>query len=128
MGDVGVSLHENLTQAELGFTPAGDRQGHGYAAEAARAVLTDLIERREPHRVSADRDARNDRSPRLLRRLGLVQEGRLRQATRIKGEWTDDLLFGLLAMSPCRPGTWAGRCSPAASSTTTSSRASTSCP
>jgi RimJ/RimL family protein N-acetyltransferase len=97
VGDVGVSLHENLMQAELGFTLAGDRQGHGYATEAVRAVLGDLFERRGLHRVSAECDARNDRSARLLRRLGFVQEGHLRQATWLKGEWTDDLVFGLLA-------------------------------
>jgi len=97
VGDVGVRLHQNLMQAEIGFTLAGDRQGHGYAAEAAGAVLDDLFGRRRLHRVSAECDARNTRSARLLRRLGFVQEGLLRQATWIKGEWTDDLLFGLLA-------------------------------
>ncbi|KAA0940597.1 MULTISPECIES: GNAT family N-acetyltransferase [Streptomyces] len=96
VGDVGVRLHENRRQAEIGFTLAGDRQGHGYAAEAVGAVLDDLF-RRGLHRVSAECDARNTRSARLLRRLGFVQEGLLRQATWIKGEWTDDLLFGLLA-------------------------------
>ncbi|WP_151476196.1 GNAT family N-acetyltransferase [Streptomyces albicerus] len=97
VGDVGVCLHENRMQAELGFTLAGERQGHGYAAEAVRAVLDDLFGRRGLHRVSAECDARNEGSARLLRRLGFVQEGHLRQATWIKGEWTDDLLFGLLA-------------------------------
>ncbi|MDQ0955025.1 RimJ/RimL family protein N-acetyltransferase [Streptomyces phaeochromogenes] len=97
VGDVGVCLHENRMQAELGFTLAGDRQGHGYATEAVRAVLGDLFERRGLHRVSAECDARNDRSARLLRRVGFLQEGLLRQASWIKDEWTDDLLFGLLA-------------------------------
>ena len=97
VGDVGVCLHENRMQAELGFTLAGDRQGHGYATEAVRAVLGDLFERRGLHRVSAECDARNDRSARLLRRLGFVQEGLLRQASWIKDEWTDDLVFGLLS-------------------------------
>ncbi|MFJ2264096.1 GNAT family N-acetyltransferase [Streptomyces sp. NPDC087844] len=97
VGDVGVCLHENLMQAELGFTLAGERQGHGYAAEAVAAVLDDLFGRRGLHRVSAECDARNTRSARLLRRLGFVQEGLLRQGSRLKGEWTDDLLFGLLS-------------------------------
>ncbi|MEU9190426.1 GNAT family protein [Streptomyces sp. NPDC048484] len=97
VGDIGVRLHENRMQAEIGFTLAGDRQGLGYAAEAAGAVLDDLFERRELHRVSAECDARNTRSARLLRRLGFVQEGLFRQATWIKGEWTDDLVFGLLS-------------------------------
>ncbi|MEV0227611.1 GNAT family protein [Streptomyces sp. NPDC050704] len=97
IGDVGVCLHENLMQAEIGFTLAGDRQGHGYAAEAVRAVLGELFERRGLHRVSAECDERNIRSARLLLRLGFTREGLRREATWIKGEWTDDLLFGLLA-------------------------------
>src|SRR3954453_12017790 len=52
-----------------------------------------------PHRerISAECDARNLRSARLLARVGFHQEGRRRANTWIKGEWTDDLLFGLLA-------------------------------
>ncbi|HEY1639179.1 MAG TPA: GNAT family protein [Streptosporangiaceae bacterium] len=96
-GDLGVNLHENRRQAELGFTLAPQWQGHGYAAEAARAVLRDAFERRGLHRVSAECDARNHRSARLLERLGFQQEGHRPEFTWIKGEWTDDLLFGLLA-------------------------------
>lgn len=97
IGDIGVLLHENLRQAELGFTLARAAQGRGYATEAVRAVLTDLFETRGLHRVSAECDARNTRSAALLERVGFTREGLRRQATWMKGEWTDDLVFGLLA-------------------------------
>ncbi len=96
VGDVGVKLHENRMQAELGITLAPERQGRGYAAEAVNAVLQDLFERRGLHRVSAECDARNQDSARLLERVGFQNEGRRPANTWIKGEWTDDLLFGLL--------------------------------
>ena len=96
-GDVGVNLHENRRQAELGFTLAPQFQGQGYAIEAVRAVLQDLFGRRGLHRVSAECDARNLRSAHLLERAGFQQEGCRPEFTWIKGEWTDDLLFGLLA-------------------------------
>jgi RimJ/RimL family protein N-acetyltransferase len=48
-GDVGVNLHENRMQAEIGFTLAAGRQGHGYATEAVCALLRDLFERRGLH-------------------------------------------------------------------------------
>lgn len=96
VGDLGVNLHDNRMQAELGFTLAPDRQGHGYAAEAVRAVLDDLFTR-GLRRVSAECDARNARSARLLERVGFLPEGRRPEFTWVKGEWTDDLLFGLLA-------------------------------
>ncbi|MEY9876419.1 RimJ/RimL family protein N-acetyltransferase [Streptacidiphilus sp. MAP12-33] len=97
IGDIGVRMHENLRQAELGFTLAGAAHGRGYATEAVRAVLDDLFEARGLHRVSAECDARNVRSAALLERVGFAREGRLRQATWMKGEWTDDLVYGLLA-------------------------------
>ncbi|MFD9434214.1 GNAT family N-acetyltransferase [Streptomyces sp. NPDC060002] len=96
IGDIGVHLHENRMQAELGFTLARDRQGHGYATEAVRAVLDDLFTR-GLNRVSAECDARNVPSAQLLERVGFQIEGRRPAYTWIKGEWTDDLLFGLLA-------------------------------
>ncbi|MFC5907877.1 GNAT family N-acetyltransferase [Streptacidiphilus monticola] len=100
VGDIGVRLHENRRQAELGYTLASAYQGLGLATEALGALLTHLFEVRGLHRVSAECDVRNERSAALLRRLGFVQEGWRRQATWVKGEWTDDLLFGLLASDP----------------------------
>ena len=97
VGDVGVGLHENRMQADIGYTLATAHQGRGYAAEAVRRVLAYLFEVRGLHRVSAECDARNTRSARLLTRLGFRQEGHRVQSTWLKGEWTDDLLFGLLA-------------------------------
>jgi RimJ/RimL family protein N-acetyltransferase len=97
IGDVAVHLHDNLMQAEIGFTLARPYQRQGYAAEAVRAVLDRLFHVQGLHKVTGECDARNEASAGLLRRLGFTQEGLLRQQTFIKGEWTDDLIFGLLA-------------------------------
>lgn len=74
-GDVGVNLHDNRMQAEIGFTLAAAHQGHGYATEAVGRVLTQLFTAAGLVRVSAECDARNDRSARLLERLGFRREG-----------------------------------------------------
>lgn len=103
IGDVGVHLHENRRRAEIGFTLARPYQGQGYAAEAVRAVLDRLFTVQGLHKVCAECDARNVASARLLERLGFTCEGRLREHTWAKGEWTDDLWFGLLARE------WAAR-------------------
>jgi RimJ/RimL family protein N-acetyltransferase len=97
IGDVGVNLHDNRMQAEIGFTLAPAYQGRGYAAEAVRGVVEHLFIVQGLHRISAECDARNARSARLLARVGFRHEGCRRANTWIKGEWTDDLLFGLLA-------------------------------
>lgn len=97
IGDIGVNLHDNRMQADLGFTLAPAYQGKGYAAEAVGALLRHLFVAQGLHRVSAECDARNGASARLLKRLGFQQEGLRPAYTWAKGEWTDDLLFGLLA-------------------------------
>lgn len=96
IGDVGVNRHGNLMQAELGFTIAPAHQHRGYASEAVRSVLDLLFVDQGLHRVSAECDGRNEASARLLERLGFRREGHRVDNTWIKGEWTDDLLFGLL--------------------------------
>jgi aminoglycoside 6'-N-acetyltransferase len=96
IGDVGVCLGDNLMQAEIGFTFAPAYQGKGYATEAVRCVLARLFAS-GIHRVSAGCDARNTASARLLERVGFRREGLREEFTWIKGEWTDELLFGLLA-------------------------------
>jgi RimJ/RimL family protein N-acetyltransferase len=97
IGDVGVYLHDNAMQAELGFTVAPDEQGHGFATEAVGRIVDHLVGERGLRRLAAECDARNVASAALLRRLGFTLEGRRRAHTWIKGEWTDDLVFGLLA-------------------------------
>jgi RimJ/RimL family protein N-acetyltransferase len=97
IGDVAVHLHDNLLQAEIGFTLARAVQGQGYATEAVRAVLDRLFRVQGLHKVAGECDARNLPSAALMERLGFTREGRLRQQTYLKGEWTDDLIYVLLA-------------------------------
>lgn len=97
IGDLGVNLADNRRQAEIGFTLAAEQQGKGYGTEAVGRMLDHLFDDRGLHKVSAECDARNPASAALLERVGFQQEGRLREHTYVKGEWTTDLLFGLLA-------------------------------
>src|SRR3954465_6427006 len=62
IGDVGVNLHENRMQAEIGFTIAPRYQGKGFGSEAVLGVLAALFGERGLQRVSAECDARNTAS------------------------------------------------------------------
>lgn len=97
IGDLGVRLHKNKMQAEIGFTIAADQQGNGYGPEAVSKMLDHLFTDVGLHKISAECDARNGASAHLLQRVGFRQEGLLRSNTFLKDEWTDDMLFGLLA-------------------------------
>jgi RimJ/RimL family protein N-acetyltransferase len=74
-----------------------DHTGQGFATEAVRAVLGLAFDFYRMHRVVAQLDARNERSARLCERVGMRREGHLRQDWWSKGEWTDTLVYGLLA-------------------------------
>ncbi|GAA2583057.1 GNAT family protein [Dactylosporangium fulvum] len=97
VGDVGVNRGDGGRQAELGFTLAPEHQGRGYATEAVRRIVDFLLVEEGLHRVHATLDARNERSARLLERLGFRREGLCVQASWWKGEWTDDLFYAVLA-------------------------------
>ncbi len=82
---------------EIGWTLHPDRGGRGFATEAARALLDLAFGHYRLHRVKAQLDARNTGSARLCERLGMTREAHLRQDWWSKGEWTDTLVYGLLA-------------------------------
>jgi RimJ/RimL family protein N-acetyltransferase len=97
IGDVGVNRRDGGRQAELGFTLATAFQRQGYAAEAVRRVVDHLLVEEGLHRLHAALDARNDRSARLLERLGWRREAYEVQSAFWKGEWTDDVRYAVLA-------------------------------
>jgi RimJ/RimL family protein N-acetyltransferase len=98
IGDLYFTIASAAHQTgEIGWTLHPDHHGHGYMTEAARAVLGLAFSEIELHRVKAQLDARNDASAALCRRLGMRQEAHFLQDDYCKGEWTDTLVFGLLA-------------------------------
>jgi aminoglycoside 6'-N-acetyltransferase len=97
IGDCAARPHaDDPRQCEIGFTIAPGHQGRGYATEATRLLVGYLFGRRAKHRITASCDARNAASAAVLERLGMRREGHLRESSWAKGEWTDDLLYGLL--------------------------------
>jgi RimJ/RimL family protein N-acetyltransferase len=97
IGDCAAMPHaDDPRQCDIGFTIAGEHQGHGYATEAAYLLVGYLVGGRGKHRIAASCDARNAASAAVLERLGMRREGHLRESTWAKGEWTDDLLYALL--------------------------------
>ena len=83
-------------QGELGFAFARPHHGHGYAAEAATAILRLAFDDLGFHRVTAVCVAENTASARLLQRLGFRQEARFVDGAFFKGEWVSQLVFALL--------------------------------
>jgi RimJ/RimL family protein N-acetyltransferase len=83
-------------QADIGYELAPDHWGQGYATEAARAIVAFGFEDLKLHRIWADCVAENTGSARVLEKLGMRLEGRLRENEWYKGRWWDTLIYGLL--------------------------------
>ena len=98
VGDVMLhwSSREHLG-GEVGWVFHPAHAGHGYATEAARAMLRLGFEELGLHRIIARVDERNEASARVARRLGMRQEARLVENEMFKGEWTTELDFAMLA-------------------------------
>lgn len=83
-------------RAEIGFALRRGDWGRGLASEAVAAVLDFAFGPLSLIRVEADVDPRNERSIRLLERLGFQREGLLRNRYIIAGEIQGTLFLGLL--------------------------------
>jgi len=82
---------------EIGFVFHPEFHGRGFAAEASAELLRLGFAELGMHRIIGRLDARNSGSAALLQRLGLRQEAHFVSNEFLKGEWTDELVFALLA-------------------------------
>lgn len=76
----------------LGYGIAADQQGRGLMHEALQAGLAWAFSDLDLHRVMANYMPRNERSARLLERLGFEREGYARRYLQIAGQWEDHVL------------------------------------
>jgi RimJ/RimL family protein N-acetyltransferase len=83
-------------EVDVGYELAPDYWGKGYATEAARAMVDYGFRELGMHRVSSWCILGNVRSAKVLERLGMRQEGRLRENEYFKDRWWDTLLYGIL--------------------------------
>ena len=98
IGDVAAYVDaDEPRQARVGVTLAADAQGRGYGAEALARLLDYLLVDRGKHRVTADCDARNVGSAKLLDRVGMRREAHHLRSSWWKGEWTDEYVYAVLA-------------------------------
>jgi [ribosomal protein S5]-alanine N-acetyltransferase len=76
----------------LGYSIDERRQGQGLMQEALTAALQWAFHELDLHRVMANYMPRNERSARLLDRLGFEREGFAKNYLQIAGVWEDHVL------------------------------------
>jgi RimJ/RimL family protein N-acetyltransferase len=85
------------SQGEVGYVVSPVYAGRGLATEGAREMLAIGFDRWNLHRMIGRLDARNVASAAVLRKLGMREEALFRENEWVKGEWTDERVFAILA-------------------------------
>ena len=70
--------------------------GRGLATEAARQLLRIGFVDHGLHRIAGTCDPRNVASGRVLQKIGMTYEGRMRETGRIRDGWRDSDLYSIL--------------------------------
>jgi RimJ/RimL family protein N-acetyltransferase len=96
MGAIGLHPVPENQHAEMGYWIGVPYWGQGYTSEAARRVLQFGFEAANLHRISARHFAHNPASGRVMQKIGMQHEGRLRGHTLKWGEFVDVVYYGIL--------------------------------
>lgn len=87
----------------LGYSIDEKAQGQGLMTEGLTAALRHVFDHMGMHRVLANYMPINERSGRVLRKLGFAVEGYARDYIYINGEWRDHVLTSLVNPSAAAP-------------------------
>ena len=89
-------IRSSFQSCATGYSLATDKQGQGYMTEALKVAIAYLFDQLNFHRITAAYMPHNQRSGRLLKRLGFVVEGYARDYLRINNQWEDHILTSLI--------------------------------
>lgn len=93
-----MTLFFNLEyeRAEIGYWIGKPYWGKGYCSEAARAIVRYGFEQRGLNRIFGEYMASNPASGRVMEKIGMKCEGRLRQHVKKWGELEDMIVYSIL--------------------------------
>jgi ribosomal-protein-alanine N-acetyltransferase len=96
IGAVGLVVDKRFSHAELGFWIDKDLWGKGYATEAARALVDYGFNKVGLHRIFAEHMTRNLASGKVMKKLGMHEEGLLKEHVLRSGKYEDVIVYGIL--------------------------------
>jgi ribosomal-protein-alanine N-acetyltransferase len=97
---IGVANFTSITSfpsfmCNLGYSIAADQEAKGLMTEGLRAAISYVFTELGLHRIEANYMPRNDRSARVLAKLGFVIEGHAKEYLLIDGKWEDHVRTSL---------------------------------
>lgn len=107
IGNAGLRMQTpEASEGDIGYELDPRFWGSGYATEVAQTLLTYGFQALKLHRIWAWCIAENRGSAHVLEKIGMQQEGCLRENRWMKDRWWDTLLYALLEQE------WQARHSP----------------
>jgi [ribosomal protein S5]-alanine N-acetyltransferase len=103
IGAIGLTIKPELENAELGYWISAELWNKGYATEAAYAMSKYGFEHLHLHKIFAHYFAGNDASGRVMQKIGMKEEGYLRQHVKHHGHHEDLHIYGLLLTDLVKP-------------------------
>ena len=88
--------NEKYKRAEVWFKIHPSYWNKGYATEVLNAILDHAFNVLKLHRVHAGCAVENLASARVLEKVGMTKEGRMRGVLPLKSGWSDNFEFGIL--------------------------------
>ncbi|MFV0560689.1 MAG: GNAT family N-acetyltransferase [Enterococcus sp.] len=95
IGTIDLRVDENAGTAEIGYVLNKVFWGNGYVPEAAEALLALGFEQLKLVRIFAFHDVRNQKSGRVLEKLGMKEEGHIPNARKWNGKVISYVLRGI---------------------------------
>jgi RimJ/RimL family protein N-acetyltransferase len=96
IGAVGLRIQPAHNRAEIGYWIGVPHWNQGYCTEAAAAVVAYGFDELGLHRIHAAHLRRNPASGRVLQKIGMTHEGRLREHARKWDRYEDLEKYGIL--------------------------------
>ena len=94
-----IKIHRqfaSIREWEIGWAVHPDEWNKGYATEAAWHLVNWGFSELNMHRVVAFCHANNIASVRVMEKLGMHQDGRLRETRWLNGVWWDEYVYAIL--------------------------------
>ena len=97
IGEGGLAIHsQSFRTGEISYIIHPEYWRHGFATEVAFTLLSFGFTTLNLHRIFATCDPRNVASQRVLQKLGMQCEGRMRETLLLRDGWRDSVLYSLL--------------------------------
>ncbi|MFS0869577.1 GNAT family N-acetyltransferase [Paenibacillus xylanilyticus] len=95
-GAIALSNDQRYDHGEIAYWVGEPFWGKGYATEASEALLEFAFHVKKYHKVYARHFASNSASGQVLRKIGMIQEGILRDHVKKESHYEDLIYYGIV--------------------------------